>query len=943
MFSSARPIAQDTEGPAIPTITYPLVSLLTSTAATNQASAIVQGTKEAYSGIWLDDTQIEGINTNLTWAAPVSLSLGSNQFYFSARDYALNESTIEYIIVYDNIAPAAPGITSSTLTNRSENFSIEGTKETNTYIMNSDTEEIVAQTDASTTWKYAADLTANVTVFRFEARDLATNDSDITTYTVTLDQTAPAAPEITYSSPIANCSPTLTGTAEPDAAIYVNGENNATANSEGAYSFIASLAAGTNSLEIKAEDAAGNQSELVTISIVCEEADPGPGGGGGGGDPGGNVQPECTSNADCADGKSCLNGNCVCADNDSDGYKDPNCGGTDCHDSNADIYPGALEICDGLDNDCDGEPDAGETDADNDGHMLCQGDCNDSDASVHPDAEEVCSDNVDNDCVGGDEICVCSCEDADADGHYATSCGDAYCSPNDDCDDSDTNLHPGVAEICGNSKDDNCNGQTDENCGGSTPAPSCNDSDGDGYNSASCGGTDCDDSDAAINPGQTEIPGNNLDDDCNSATSDTVIIPEETPASSGPGGKPGTKPKPKETEETEEPEESEQPETEAETETPTEEELKTEIEKTTKALPQELSPEVKENYLKGFAFQAAPEKPKTAEETETKIRVQPLEEKTDDICENPRGSQDSDGDGLSDYLECQIGTDPTLADTDGDGYSDAEESIDYGTDPLDSNNYPQPQDEVQDITVSNWSVDAVSADTSPLIKGLAHPKAQLYFYVKDKNGNTKLLGKTTADQDSKYLFESPYDLLNGSYQISIKELDQDGNLANESGFDLTINSALDITPPNPLRLGGETIKAESIVKDVPIEINTNLPTLYGTNPYSNLIFVTWQSAIQSSALVVDSLEGTFSVTAPYPLEPGPHTAWIYAIRPSDGARSKEVKISFIITEGGKITGVESQPSPISQSRLGEIVAIVIVLVVVGTLSFLAREKRGKKK
>ena len=96
----------------------------------------------------------------------------------------------------------------------------------------------------------------------------------------------------------------------------------------------------------------------------------------------------------------------------------------DCDDRNASIYPGAEEICDGADSDCDGTiPDDELTDQDGDGWILCM-DCDDTAKEIHPGAEEVC-DGVDNDCnpdtnenmdVDGDGFSVCDedCDDGDA-------------------------------------------------------------------------------------------------------------------------------------------------------------------------------------------------------------------------------------------------------------------------------------------------------------------------------------------------------------------------------------------------------------------------------------------------------------------------------------------------------------------------------------------------
>ena len=103
-----------------------------------------------------------------------------------------------------------------------------------------------------------------------------------------------------------------------------------------------------------------------------------------------------------------------CSDNDGDGYyNEIDCGTVmDCNDNNADIYPGAIEICeDGIDQDCDGVDetcsiDPNGIDDDGDGYTENQGDCDDSDNTIHPDAIENCGDGIDQDCNGIDAQCV---------------------------------------------------------------------------------------------------------------------------------------------------------------------------------------------------------------------------------------------------------------------------------------------------------------------------------------------------------------------------------------------------------------------------------------------------------------------------------------------------------------------------------------------------------
>ncbi|MBU2613698.1 putative metal-binding motif-containing protein [Patescibacteria group bacterium] len=105
-------------------------------------------------------------------------------------------------------------------------------------------------------------------------------------------------------------------------------------------------------------------------------------------------------------------------DKDDDGFvcDSAACGGDDCDDDNANVNPDAVEICNnGIDDDCDGDIDDDDAscvgdDADDDGyvdHHDGGDDCDDSDADVHPGAAEICN-GIDDDCDGAvDEGDVC--------------------------------------------------------------------------------------------------------------------------------------------------------------------------------------------------------------------------------------------------------------------------------------------------------------------------------------------------------------------------------------------------------------------------------------------------------------------------------------------------------------------------------------------------------
>ncbi len=200
-------------------------------------------------------------------------------------------------------------------------------------------------------------------------------------------------------------------------------------------------------------------------------------------------------------------------DEDGDGYWScPGVAERDCDDGNRHIYPSAIEECNGLDDNCNGLVDEEVLtvyylDLDGDGYgggaanvRACTkpmgyaevpGDCNDSNPDIHPGADEVCND-ADDDCNGlvDDGLPLLDIyPDGDGDGYpppgavARQKCDvpigwaeaqdpDGDGTPDWDCDDSDTTVHPAAEARC-DGKDNDCDGYVDrwcaEGCGGDWP------------------------------------------------------------------------------------------------------------------------------------------------------------------------------------------------------------------------------------------------------------------------------------------------------------------------------------------------------------------------------------------------------------------------------------------------------------------------------------------
>lgn len=256
---------------------------------------------------------------------------------------------------------------------------------------------------------------------------------------------------------------------------------------------------------------------------------------------------------------------------------------------------------------------------------------------------------------------------------------------------------------------------------------------------------------------------------------------------------------------------------------------------------------------------------------------------------------DTDDDGVADAIEYQFATNPLQKDTDGDGFSDAQELLELRTDPL---NAQDPGSiEKLGVRITNLDENQTIADNTPFIQGVAPADSQVRILLRNDFGAEKVLGDVLSSENSIFTFQVQKPLRSGRYQVVARVLQPSKKAVIDSTpVHIIINPDASVNAPKPDKLADEIITDDVLLKQVRVEIEDRKPVLVGKleKDFGSKVTATWKSVVATSALIADNVSGEFRIASPRQLELGNHEVYVTAIRHKDGVQSKTIRIPFVI-------------------------------------------------